>query len=315
MRAVTVTGYGATPGVAEIPTPQPGQGQVLIKLRAAGMNPMDLWLASGAWKPMPATFPMVLGADGAGVVEKLGEGTSRYSVGDDLFGQLLIAPLGSAGTYAEYVAVSEDAPLARVPTGLDEVVAAALPTAGGAALALVDQLEPLADKTVLIVGAGGGVGSFATQFAANAGGNVIANVRADDAERLRGYGARETIDRRAVALPAAVRQAHPDGVDVLIDLVDADAAGFATLASLVRPGGTAMSANYVADEAALGASGVTGINFALPMSSELLERLAQAVVDGRIVTPPITRISLEEVPAALNPARARPVGGKTVITL
>ena len=315
MRAATVSEYGATPGVAEIPTPKPGQGQVLIKLRAAGMNPMDLWLASGAWKPMPATFPMVLGADGAGVVEELGEGTSKYSVGDDLFGQLLIAPLGSAGTYAEYVAVSEDAPLARVPTGLDHVVAAALPTAGGAGLALVDQLEPLADKTVLIVGAGGGVGSFATQFAANAGGNVIANVRADDAERMRGYGARETIDRRAVALPAAVRQGHPDGVDVLIDLVDADAAGFAALASLVRPGGTAMSTNYVADEGALRASGVTGINFALPMSSELLERLAQAVVDGRIVTPPITRISLEEVPAALNATQARPARGKTVIVL
>ena len=315
MRAVTVTEYGATPGVAEIPTPKPGQGQVLIKLRAAGMNPMDLWLASGAWKPMPATFPMVLGADGAGVVEKLGEGTSKYSVGDDLFGQLLIAPLGSAGTYAEYVAVSEDAPLARVPTGLDHVVAAALPTAGGAGLALVDQLEPLADKTVLIVGAGGGVGSFATQFAANAGGNVIANVRADDAERMRGYGAKEMIDRRSVALPAAVRQAHPDGVDVLIDLVDADAAGFAALASLVRPGGTAMSTNYVADEAALRASGVTGINFALPMSSELLERLAQAVVDGRIVTPPITRISLEEVPAALSATQARPARGKTAIAL
>ena len=315
MRAATVTEYGATPGVAEIPTPQPGQGQVLIKLRAAGMNPMDLWLASGAWKPMPATFPMVLGADGAGVVEKLGEGTSRYSVRDDLFGQLLIAPLGSAGTYAEYVAVGEDAPLARVPTGLDDVVAAALPTAGGAGLALVDQLEPLTDKTVLIVGAGGGVGSFATQLAANAGANVIANVGADDARRMRGYGAKETIDRRAVALPAAVRQAHPDGVDVLIDLVDADAPGFAALASLVRPGGTAMSTNYVADEAALRASGVTGINFALPMSSELLERLAQAVVDGRIVTPPITRISLEEVPAALSATQARPARGKTVIAL
>ncbi len=315
MRAVTVTEYGATPGVAEIPTPEPGAGQVLIRLRAAGMNPMDLWLASGAWKPMPATFPMVLGADGAGVVEKLGEGTSRYSVGDDLFGQLLIAPLGSAGTYAEYVAVSEDAPLARVPSGLDDVVAAALPTAGGAGFALVDQLERLAGKTVLIVGAGGGVGSFATQFAANAGGNVIANVRADDAERMRGYGAKETIDRRAVALPAAVRRAHPDGIDVLIDLVNADAARFAALASLVRPGGTAMSTNYVADDAALAASGVTGINFALPMSRELLERLAQAVVDGRIVTPPITRISLEQVPAALNPAQGRPVGGKTVITL
>jgi NADPH:quinone reductase-like Zn-dependent oxidoreductase len=287
----------------------------LIKLRAAGMNPMDLSLASGAWKPMPATFPMVLGADGAGVVEKLGEGTSRYSVGDDLFGQLLIAPLGSAGTYAEYVAVTEDAPLARVPSGLDDIVAAALPTAAGAGLALVDQLQPLADKTVLIIGAGGGVGSFATQFAANAGANVIANVRADDAERMRGYGAKETIDRRAVALRAAVRQTHPDGVDVLIDLVDADAAGFAALASLVRPGGTAMSANYVADEEALRANRVTGVNFALPMSSELLERLAQAVVDGRIVTPPITRISLDEVPAALSAARSRPARGKTVVTL
>ena len=276
---------------------------------------MDRTLASGDWKPMPATFPMVLGADFAGVVEQLGEGASKFSVGDDLFGQLLIAPLGSAGTYADYVAVSEDAPLARVPPGLDDVVTAALPTAGGAGLALVDQLEPLADKTVLIVGAGGGVGSFATQFAANAGGNVIANVRDDDAERIRGYGAKETIDRRAVALAAAVRQAHPDGVDVLIDLVGADAAGFAALASVVRPGGRAMSTNYVADEEALRATGVTGINFALPMSSELLERLAQAVVDGRIVTPPITRISLEEAPAALNPAQARPVGGKTVITL
>jgi NADPH:quinone reductase len=315
MRAVTVGEYGGTPAVAEIPTPEPGARQILIRLGAAGMNPMDLSLASGDWKPMPATFPMVLGADCAGRVEGLGEGASKFSVGDDLFGQLLIAPLGSAGTYAEYVAVSEDAPLARVPTGLDDVVAAGLPTAGGAALALVDQLEPLADKTVLIVGAGGGVGSFATQFAANAGGNVIANVRADDAERLRGYGATETIDRRAVALADAVRQAHPDGVDVLIDLVDADTAGFAALASLVRPGGTAMSTNYVADEAALRTTGVTGINFALPMTSELLQRLAQAVVDGRIVTPPITRISLEEVPAALSPSQARPVGGKTVIAL
>jgi NADPH:quinone reductase len=315
MRAVTVSEYGATPAVGEMPQPKPGQGQVLVRLRAAGMNPMDRTLASGTWKPLPATFPMVLGADGAGVVEEVGEGTSRYSIGDHLFGQLLIAPLGSAGTYAEYVAVSEDAPLAPVPTGLDDVVAAALPTAGGAGLALVDQLEPLADKTVLIVGGGGGVGSFATQFAANAGAAVIASVRADDAERLRGYGAKETIDRRATALPAAVREVHPDGVDVLLDLVDADAAGFAALASLVRPGGTALSANYVADEAALRASGVTGINFALPMSSELLGRLAQAVVDNRIVTPPITRISLEEAPAALSATQARPARGKIVIAL
>src|SRR6478609_8718594 len=301
VRAITVTEYGATPAMADMATPEPGARQVLLKLRAAGMNPMDRTLASGDWKPMPATFPMVLGADCAGVVEKIGESESRFSVGDDLFGQLLIPPLGSAGTYAEYVAVSEDAPLARVPSGLDDVVAAALPTAGGAGLALVDLLEPLTDKTVLIVGAGGGVGSFATQFAVNAGGKVIANARARDAERMRAYGAVEAIDHTAVPLLDAVRQAHPDGIDALIDLVS-DASGFAELASLVRRGGSAVTTQYVADEKALGAIGITGVNFALPASSELFERVAEAVADDRIVAPPITRISLEEVPAALSPA-------------
>jgi NADPH:quinone reductase len=314
MHAVTVTEFGATPTVAEIPTPEPGPGQVLIKLRAAGMNPMDRTLASGAWKPMPATFPMVLGADVAGVVDELGEGTSSFSVGDDLFGQLLIAPLGSAGTYAEYVAAAQDAPLARVPTGLDDVVAAALPTAGGAGLALVDLLEPLTDKTVLVVGAGGGVGTFATQFAVNAGGNVIANVRARDAERMGTYGAVETIDHTEVPLTDGVRQAHPQGIDALLDLVS-DATGFAALASLVKPGGTAVTTQYVADVETLGAKGITGVNFALPASSELFERVAEAVAEGRIVAPPITRVSLDEVPAALSPDQARPASGKTVITL
>ena len=312
MRAITVTEYGATPAVKEVPTPDPGQGQVLLKLRAAGMNPMDRSLASGDWKPMPATFPMVLGADGAGVVEKVGEGESRFSVGDDLFGQLLIPPLGSAGTYAEYVVVSEEAPLTRVPSGLDDVVAAALPTAGGAGLALVDLLEPLTDKTVLIVGAGGGVGSFATQFAVNAGARVIANVHAQDAERMRAYGAIETIDHTEVPLAQAIPQAHPDGIDALLDLVS-DAAGFAALASLVRPGGTAITTQYVADEEALTAVGVIGINYAMQPSSELFDRVAGAVADGSIVAPPITRISLEEAPDALS--SAKPSSGKTVIAL
>jgi NADPH:quinone reductase len=312
VRAITVTEYGATPGMAEIPTPEPGQGQVRLKMRAAGMNPMDRTLASGAWKPMPATFPMVLGADCAGVVDKLGEGASKFSVGDDLFGQLLIPPLGSAGTYAEYVAVTENAPLASVPAGLDDVVAASLPTAGGAALALVDLLEPLKGKTVLIVGAGGGVGSFATQFAVNAGGNVIANVRDRDAERARAYGAVETIDDTAVALVDAVRRTHPDGIDALLDLVS-DAPTFASLATLVKPGGTAVTTQYVADEKGLAAAGITAINYAMQPSSELFQRVADAIADARIVAPPITGISLEEAPAALT--SARPASGKTVITL
>ena len=142
---------------------------------------------------------------------------------------------------------------------------------------------------------------------------MIANVRDDDAERMRAYGATETVDHTKVPLVDAVRQAHPDGIDALLDLVS-DANGFAALASLIRPGGTAVTTQYVADETPLGATGITGINFALQMSSELLERVAEAVADGRIIAPPITRISLEEVPAALDPAQARPASGKTVIT-
>jgi len=314
MRAVTVSDYGGAPVVAEVPTPQPGPGQVLIKMRAAGMNPMDRKLAAGDWRPLPARFPMVLGADGEGVVEKVGDGATRFSRGDEVFGQLMIPPLGSAGTYAEYVAVTEDAPLARVPSGIDAVLAAALPTAGGAGLAIVESVEPLSGKTVLIVGAGGGVGSFATQFAANAGARVIANVRAASADRMRAYGATETIDHTDVSVADAVRLAHPGGIDVLIDLVS-DADGFGELASLVRPGGTALTSQYVADLEALAAAGVTGINFALRESSELLERVADALARGRIVPPPITRIGLEEAPAALGEARTGHANGKTVITL
>ena len=94
-----------------------------------------------------------------------------------------------------------------------------------------------------------------------------------------------------------------------------DAAGFAALATLVRADGTAVTTQYVADLAALEAAEITGINFALSESSELLERVAEAVANGRITVPPITRISLEEAPAVLDPAQGQPASGKTVITL
>ena len=217
---------------------------------------------------------MVLGVDGAGTVDALGEGVTRFSLGERIFGQLLLAPIGSTGTYAEYVAVTAEAPLASVPEGLDLIEAAAVPTVGGTGLTLVESLEPLEDKTVLVVGAGGGVGSFATQYAVIAGARVIANVRAPAEERVRSYGVAETIDHTTVPLAEAVRQAHPDGIDVLVDLAS-DAESFASLASLVRPGGAAVSTRYVADTRALSASGIRGANFVLAETSEVLERLAE----------------------------------------
>ena len=230
MRAITVNEYGAAPALTEVPDPHPGPGQVLIEVEAAGMNPMDRSIAAGAWKEqMPGSFPFVLGADLAGVVEAIGEGADRFQPGEEVFGQLLIAPLGSAGTYAEYVAVTEDAPLARLPEGLDPIVAAALPTAGVTALQIVESLGQLTGKTVLMVGAAGGVGSFAMQLAAHAGAHVIAVARGDAADRMRTYGAVETVDHTTVSVPDAVQQTHPDGIDILVDLAS-DADGFATLA-------------------------------------------------------------------------------------
>jgi hypothetical protein len=94
-----------------------------------------------------------------------------------------------------------------------------------------------------------------------------------------------------------------------------DADGFCALASLVRPGGTAVTTRHVADVEAVTRAGVTGVNFGLRAAPALLERVANAVVAGQIVAPPITRITLDQVPAVLSGAKKAPAGGKTVVTL
>jgi D-arabinose 1-dehydrogenase-like Zn-dependent alcohol dehydrogenase len=131
---------------------------------------------------------------------------------------------------------------------------------------------------------------------------------------VREYGVAETVDHRGASLADAIRQAHPDGIDVLIDLAS-DADSFSAFASLVRRGGTAVTTRHVGDVEALKSAGITGINFGLQASPALLERVANAVVTGQIVAPPITRIALDQVPALLNEAESVPAGGKTVITL
>ena len=315
MEAVVVTEYGGKAETVEVPAPETQAGQVLIKVLAAAMNPMDRAIAAGGWQSlMPATFPMILGADLAGTIERVGDGSSRFAVHDAVMGQLLVPPLGSSGTYAEYVAVSADSTLALMPAGMDAAVAASAPTVGMTGLSIVESLAPLDGKVVLIVGAAGGVGSFATQFAVGAGAHVIANVRADNAERMRTYGVAETVDHTTGALPELVAQMHPDGIDVLVDAAS-DAQAFAALAALVRSGGVALTTGYVADVDALAAEGVTAVNFQLPASTELLERVAGALASGQIIPPPINRISLTEAPAYFVGEKRPARDGKTVIVL
>jgi NADPH:quinone reductase len=313
MRAVVVTEYGGRATIVDLPVPEVDADQVLIRVLAAGMNPMDHALADGAWQSiMPAIFPMVLGVDVAGTVEEVGESARRFAVGDAVMGQLLMPPLGSAGTYAEFVAVSERSTSTQIPSGMSAVVAASAPTAGMTGLSIVDALAPVDGKTVLIVGAAGGVGSFATQFAANAGAHVIANARVDNAARMSAYGAEKTIDHTAGTLHELVARTHPGGIDVLIDLAN-DADEFAKLADLVRTGGTALTTRYVANVDALAARGVSALNFQVPASAELLERVANALAVHTIVPPPINRISLQQAPGVFAGENGSLLDGKTVI--
>jgi NADPH:quinone reductase-like Zn-dependent oxidoreductase len=205
--------------------------------------------------------------------------------------------------------VAAEAPLTEIPAALDPTVAAALPTPGLTAYQLAKLLGVVRDKTVLVVGAAGSVGTFLTQLLAQSGARVIAAVRGSDADRVRGYGALDIIDYSSQRVADTVRRMQPNGIDALIDVAN-NAAEFAAIASTVRRGGTAITTKYVADVDGLAKAGVTGINFQLRPSVDELRSLADTVADGRIVPPPISRVALADAPAAWDQASE----GKTVIT-
>ncbi len=166
MRAITIDAYQTQPHLQEMPRPQPGEGEILIRLHAAGVNPMDWRARDGAYQQWwPAEFPVVLGFDGAGVVEQVGAGVSAFRPGDAVFGQFMPQRVLHWGTYADYVVTSASGAVAPKPVTLDDVQAAALPMPAQVALACLDALEIGSGETVLIVGATGGIGTYAIQMA------------------------------------------------------------------------------------------------------------------------------------------------------
>jgi NADPH:quinone reductase-like Zn-dependent oxidoreductase len=314
MRAIAVAQFRSEPALVELPEPEPKPGQLLVEVSVAGMNPFDWEIADGVMKDvMPHVFPLVLGQDAAGTVVGVGDAVTRFKVGDRVFGQFFHSPLGE-GTYAEFTVVPETGTVALVPAALSDETAAALPTAGMTALAMIERLDLPPGSSVLIVGATGGVGSFATQLAAARGLHVLATAGAAGAERMRRYGASETFDYRAGDLGTRIGKSHPAGIDALIDLVS-DAPTFAALASMVRKGASALTTTFVADEKALRAQGIQGGNFELKANAVLLQSLAGVVESGQLEVPVDANIALEDVPAAIARSRARRSAGKTVIRI
>ena len=234
MRAVAVTEFGGTPRLLDLPKPVPGFGEVLVRLAGAALNPFDRAISDGFLRHLPHTFPLILGADGAGTVEEVGEGVDDLEVGEAVYGIFLHEPVGlGRGTLAEYIAVPVDAVIGPAPSRVSLVEAAAAPTAGMTAIGLVEETELTAGQTALIVGASGGVGSFAVQSAAARGARVIATARPDASERLRSLGAGETVDYGQRSVTEQLSEIEPGGVDVLLDLVS-DPEAFAANLELVR---------------------------------------------------------------------------------
>lgn len=314
MRAIVVKSFKASPEIAEVPKPQPKEDEVLVRLSAAGVNPFDWKIADGAMDGQVGhMFPLVLGFDAAGTVEAVGSGIKRFAVGDPVFGQFWQIPLGR-GTYTQYCAVSEAAPIAKKPENLSMESAAALPTAGMAALDLLEKSGLKAGETVLIVGATGGVGQFLTQLAHQRGLRVIATGTKTDVAMLKDLGANSVVDFTTRSVSEQVAELFPDGIDGFLDLAS-NPAGFADCAALVRKGGVALTTNYIADEKALAARAVRGGNFMLAANSGLVERLGTSAAAGMLKIPIEKRVPFDEALSAIAVSRSGQSRGKTVILI
>ena len=313
MRAIAVSDIGGTPGLTELPVPSPGPNEVLVRLTAASVNPVDLDIAQGLLH-LPTVQPLILGVDGVGRVAAVGASVTGFAVGDVVHGQFMDAPLGR-GVFAEYAVVGEspsNGALQRTPEGLSADVAASLPTAGMTALGVVEMLEPKPGRSVLIVGATGGVGMFAVQLAAARGAEVIATARADADEWIRGLGASETIDYTTQDVVEAVRKSHPDGVDAVLDLTR-DQGRFAAYAALARNGGAAVSTTFTAPPEVLASERIAVTNYMMADKPGLLARITEEARAGRITVPIQQTIGLDEAAQALARNAAGGARGKTVV--
>ena len=218
MKAIALKQYGGPDALAltERPEPKVGPDQVLVRVKAAGVNPVDWKVGAGYLDQIQeVSFPLIPGWDVAGVVESLGADAGEFSVGDEVVGYVRKDEVGH-GTYAEYVAAPVRT-LARKPASLDWQQAAGLPLAGLTAYQALRRLGVGEGDTVLVHAAAGGVGSLAVQVAAALGARVIGTAGEHNHDYLRGLGAEPVTYGDGLA--ARVRALAPEGVDAAADFV------------------------------------------------------------------------------------------------
>ncbi|MFE7620331.1 NADP-dependent oxidoreductase [Streptomyces sp. NPDC057496] len=309
MRAIGQDTHGAPEVLKEVvlPRPVPGPGQILVAVRAAGMNPTD-------WKHRAAglflnRLPLVLGWDVSGVVEAVGFGVTLFEPGDEVFG-MLPYPHG-VGSHAEYVTGPARA-FARKPAGIDHVRAGALPLAALTAhQALADTADVRPGQRVLVHAAAGGVGHLAVQIARSRGAYVIGTASAPKHDFVRSLGADEVVDYRTTDFRDAVRD-----VDVVLDPLSGDTR--ARSLDVLRPGGVLVSLlpGTDPDEAARAAAlGVRVRTLLVEADHAGMNAVADLVAAGSL------RAHVEAVFPLADAARAHALGetgrttGKIVLTV
>lgn len=313
MKAFAINELGQPGSVHDLPVPEPAEGQVRVRVAAAGLNPFDNAVVQGFLKDrMEHRFPLVPGMDASGTVEVLGEGVEGWTVGDDVFGSVGKNYLGE-GTLAEFTTMSAGT-VARKPASIDHAVAAAVPVAGVTALMMADALQLSDGHVVVAIGATGGVGSYFVQLASGRGARVVAVCSGENADYARRLGAAEVIDYTAGDVAEAARSRYPDGIDAIADM-HGDKEGVAALAEQVRSGGHVASAVGAADAEALGGRGIEATNVMGKVSTDSLDALAAMLEKGEITSPDILPISLADAVQGLAAVATGHVRGKIIVTL
>lgn len=285
--------------IEQLVVPRPASGQVRLHVRAAGVNPLDWKIRSGAasaW--MHVALPHTPGLDVAGVVEAVGPGVEELHVGDEVFGQ------ATSGSYAEK-ALANTARIAVKPAALAWEAAAALPTAALTAWQALDVLRLHAGETVVIDGAAGGVGTLAVQLARHRGASVIGTASEHNHEYLRSLGAIPV--HYGDGLADRIRAVAPQGVDAALD-----AAGHGSLPALIALVGSGERVVTVADFSAQerGAQFISGQPDDLP---GVLTTVAGLVADNTITIPTIT-YPLNQAAEAQRRSETGHARGKLVLT-
>src|SRR3954467_4100289 len=309
MRAITVNSPNTVAALREdLPAPTPADNEVLVRVHASSVNPVDNSIAAGMLAQMGVEYeyPVVLGRDYAGVVEQTGAAVTGYQPGDQVFGFVLHAnPTARAGAWAELITVTEDLSIAPAPDGLDLATAGAAPLAGITAITAVDALDLSEGDVLLVAGATGGVGSLAVQLAARAGARVIAPALPEDEEFLRGLGVTDVIARDG-DVSTLVRELVPHGVDALLDLVNYAPGSY--------DGALKDGARVASPTGAAGEGPGRTMVMASP-TDENLQRLGALLADGTLRVPVQATYDLAQAPEALGALATTHTQGKLSIRI